>query len=47
MRTGDFGPRLVAEGQSLIASTPEEFATFLTRESERWGPVLRRMNIEG
>jgi tripartite-type tricarboxylate transporter receptor subunit TctC len=47
MQTGDFGPRLVAEGQFLAASTPAAFATFLTRESDRWGPVLRRMNIEG
>jgi tripartite-type tricarboxylate transporter receptor subunit TctC len=46
MRAGDFGARLQAEGQSLIASTPEQFAGFLTRESDRWGPVLRRMNLD-
>lgn len=46
MRRPDFGPRLEAEGQTLMATTPEAFADFLTRESDRWGPVLRRMNIE-
>lgn len=46
MRAGDFEARLVAEGQTLVASTPAEFDAFLTRESERWGPVLRRMNLE-
>lgn len=47
MRGGDFDARLTAEGQSLIASSPEQFADFLTRESNRWGPVLRRMNLQG
>ncbi|MCU0886550.1 MAG: tripartite tricarboxylate transporter substrate binding protein [Rubritepida sp.] len=45
MRSGDFGARLTAEGQTLVASSPDEFATFLTRESDRWGPVLGRMNL--
>lgn len=46
MRQEGFGARLEAEGQTLMATTPEAFADFLTRESDRWGPVLRRMNIE-
>ncbi|MCX8134188.1 MAG: tripartite tricarboxylate transporter substrate binding protein [Roseococcus sp.] len=46
LRAGDLAPRLAAEGQSLIASTPEEFAAFLDRESERWGAVLRRMDLQ-
>ncbi|MFN3449270.1 MAG: tripartite tricarboxylate transporter substrate binding protein [Roseococcus sp.] len=46
MRAGDLEQRLAAEGQSLIASTPEDFAAFLARESDRWGPVLRRMELQ-
>ncbi len=47
IRTEDFRARLLAEGIFAIGSSPEEFANFLRTESERWGPLLRRMNITG
>jgi tripartite-type tricarboxylate transporter receptor subunit TctC len=47
IRTEDFRARLLTEGIFAIGSTPEEFASFLRTESERWGPLLRRMNITG
>jgi tripartite-type tricarboxylate transporter receptor subunit TctC len=47
IRTEDFRTRLLAEGIFAIGSTPEEFADFMRVESDRWGPLLRRMNITG
>lgn len=47
IRTDEFRARLLAEGIFAIGSSPEEFARFLRSESERWGPLLRRMDITG
>lgn len=47
IRTEDFRARLLTEGIFAIGSSPEEFASFLRVESERWGPLLQRMNITG
>jgi len=47
IRTDDFRTRLLAEGIFAIGSSPEDFASFLRTESERWGPLLRRMDISG
>ncbi|UPY38439.1 tripartite tricarboxylate transporter substrate binding protein [Sediminicoccus sp. KRV36] len=47
IRTEDFRARMLAEGIFAIGSTPEEFASFMRVESERWGPLLRRMDITG
>lgn len=47
IRTDEFRTRMTAEGQFAIGSSPEEFGDFLRRESDRWGPVLARMNIQG
>lgn len=47
IRTEDFRARLLSEGIFAIGSSPEEFASFLRVESERWGPLLQRMNITG
>ena len=47
IRTDEFRARLLTEGIFAIGSSPEEFASFLRTESERWGPLLRRMNITG
>ena len=47
IRTEDFRTRLLAEGIFAIGSSAEEFATFLRAESERWGALLRGMDITG
>ncbi len=47
IRTDDFRTRLLAEGSFAIGSTPEECAAFMRVEGERWGALLRRMNITG
>lgn len=47
IRTEGFRARLLTEGIFAIGSSPEEFASFLRVESERWGPLLQRMNITG
>jgi len=47
IRTDEFRTRLLAEGIFAIGSSAEEFATFLRTESDRWGPLLRRMDITG
>ena len=38
--------RLLNEGILTAGGTPEDFQAFLSREAERWGPLLRRLNIE-
>jgi tripartite-type tricarboxylate transporter receptor subunit TctC len=38
--------RLLNEGILTAGGTPAEFQAFLDREKERWGPLLRRLNIE-
>ena len=38
--------RLLAEGQFAMGTGPEELATFLAAEARRWGPVLRKMNLQ-
>jgi tripartite-type tricarboxylate transporter receptor subunit TctC len=38
--------RLLNEGILTAGGTPAEFRAFLDREKERWGPLLRRLNIE-
>lgn len=38
--------RLLAEGILAAGGTPADFQAFLTREAERWGPLLRRLDIQ-
>lgn len=37
--------RLLNEGIIAAGGTPAEFQAFLTREAERWGPLLQRLDI--
>jgi len=37
--------RLLAEGILAAGGSPADFQAFLTREAERWGPLLRRLDI--
>jgi tripartite-type tricarboxylate transporter receptor subunit TctC len=38
--------RLLNEGILTAGGTPADFQAFLSREAERWGPLLRRLNIQ-
>ncbi|NMJ41261.1 tripartite tricarboxylate transporter substrate binding protein [Roseomonas sp. JC162] len=38
--------RLLNEGIVATSGSPADFQAFLNREAERWGPLLRRLNIE-
>lgn len=46
IRGDDFRGRMLNEGMFAAGSTSEEFANFLTAESNRWGPLLRRLDIQ-
>jgi tripartite-type tricarboxylate transporter receptor subunit TctC len=37
--------RLLNEGIIAAGGTPADFQAFLAREAERWGPLLRRLDI--
>jgi len=37
--------RLLNEGIQAAGGTPADFQAFLAREAERWGPLLRRLDI--
>ncbi len=47
VRTDDMRGRLLADGMFAAGSSVEEFADFLQRESDRWGPLLRRLDLSG
>ena len=47
IRTDDMRSRLLADGMFAAGSTPEEFSRFLQVESDRWGPLLRRLDLSG
>lgn len=38
--------RLLNEGIVTAGGSPADFQAFLSREAERWGPLLRRLNIQ-
>jgi tripartite-type tricarboxylate transporter receptor subunit TctC len=46
VRGDDFRTRMLNEGMFAAGSTTEEFATFLRVESDRWGPLLRRLDLQ-
>jgi tripartite-type tricarboxylate transporter receptor subunit TctC len=42
----DVRERFISQGITLPLGTPEEFSTFITADSKRWGDVIRRGNIK-
>jgi tripartite-type tricarboxylate transporter receptor subunit TctC len=38
--------RLTGMGATVVAGTPEEFGRFMADEINKWGPVVKRANIE-
>lgn len=47
IRSDDMRTRLLADGMFAAGSTAGEFTGFLQRESDRWEPLLRRLDISG
>jgi len=43
---GTVRERLLNEGIQAAGGTPADFQAFLVREAERWGPLLRRLDIQ-
>jgi tripartite-type tricarboxylate transporter receptor subunit TctC len=46
MSDPDMRERLLVEGADPASSTPEEFATFLRTEIEKWAKVINAANIQ-
>jgi len=46
LRLPDISANLSEQGADLIASTPDEFATFLKAETAKWSRVVRAANIK-
>ena len=42
----DVRERFLSQGIALPLNTPEQFASFITADSKRWGEVIRRGNIK-
>jgi len=42
----DVRERFIAQGMTLPLNTPEQFDSFITADSKRWGEVIRRGNIK-
>jgi tripartite-type tricarboxylate transporter receptor subunit TctC len=45
LRSAQMRERLAALGAEPVGSTPEEFATFMRMENERWGRIIREKGI--
>lgn len=41
----DVREKLTAQGFEIVGSTPQEFTAFVTAESEKWGKVIRDLNL--
>ena len=46
IREAAYTKRISGEGATIEGGTPKEFADFLARERAKWGPLIKRLNIE-
>lgn len=46
LRDPEVSKRLTGLGLEIVGNTPAEFAAFLRRESDRWVPLIRKLNIK-
>jgi tripartite-type tricarboxylate transporter receptor subunit TctC len=46
LKAPDIKERLAGMGATVVADTPEEFGRFMADEINKWGPVVKRANIE-
>jgi tripartite-type tricarboxylate transporter receptor subunit TctC len=42
----DIKERLAPQGYTAVASSPEEFATLVRADMDRWGEVIRAANLK-
>ena len=47
MTSDETRKRIAAQGGDPLVSTPEEYAADIARESAKWGPLIRRLGLEG
>ncbi|MBI4190410.1 MAG: tripartite tricarboxylate transporter substrate binding protein [Betaproteobacteria bacterium] len=45
LQRADIRERLMRDGYEAMASTPQEYAEFLKRESAKWGKLIKEVNI--
>jgi tripartite-type tricarboxylate transporter receptor subunit TctC len=45
MRDADMRERLVAQGADALSGTPEDLRRYLSAEVEKWGRIIREMNL--
>jgi len=46
MRTPDVQKRLLNEGARFTATTPEQFAVFVSSEAAKWGKLIREVGVK-
>ncbi|VWX61392.1 conserved exported hypothetical protein [Burkholderiales bacterium 8X] len=46
LQSPDIKERLAGMGATVVADKPEEFGRFMAAEINKWGPVVKRANIE-
>lgn len=46
LKSPDIRERLLGLGATVVADKPEEFGRFMADEINKWGPVVKRANIE-
>ena len=46
LRSPDIKDRLAAMGATTVGDSPEEFGRFMAAESDKWGPIVKRAQIE-
>ncbi|KQX94856.1 hypothetical protein ASD34_22350 [Variovorax sp. Root473] len=46
LKSPDIKERLSGMGATVVADKPEEFGRFMAEEINKWGPVVKRANIE-
>jgi tripartite-type tricarboxylate transporter receptor subunit TctC len=46
LRSPDLRERLVAEGMEVVASTPDQFASYIRSETDKWSRVIKSAGIK-
>lgn len=45
LNDGDTRSRLLAQGQTVMGTTPEQFTSVIQEETQRWGKVIKAANV--
>jgi multidrug efflux pump len=46
LRDAGYAGRLASEGAAVEGGRPQDFADFLSRERSKWGPLIKRLDIQ-